>query len=103
MAALTVTAPLIVVKAEDGAQHYLRRGADLPDWVDKDHVKQFRDAGLVGAAKKPAPKAKPAGPSASGSGSGSAGGSGSSTKPATGSDTPAATTPGDGKPAEKSN
>jgi len=55
-AALKVTGPLIVVTDAEGVQHYLHRGADLPDWVDKDHVKQLRDSGLVGQPKPAAAK-----------------------------------------------
>lgn len=56
-AALKVTGTLIVVTDAEGVQHYLHRGAELPDWVDKDHVKQLRDSGLAG---QPKPAASPA-------------------------------------------
>lgn len=52
MANLNVTAQLIVVhNPADGTQHYLSRGAELPDWVDKGQVKQLRDHGYVSAPK----------------------------------------------------
>jgi len=59
MAKHIVTAPLVVIY-EDGQQRYLRAGAEVPDTVDKGHVGQLLDAGLIekvssSPAEKPTP------------------------------------------------
>ena len=48
----TVTAQLIVVSDKDGKHHYLRYGAEVPDFVSRDDVKLLTDRGLVEEARK---------------------------------------------------
>ena len=46
-AVIQVTAPLVIVRDEAGAQHYFYEGAILPAGLDGDHVKQLLDGELV--------------------------------------------------------
>lgn len=45
--ATTVSADAIVVIDKAGAQHMLRKGAELPDYVEPAKVKELKAAGLV--------------------------------------------------------
>lgn len=47
MANHTVTAPMVVVFDDANVQHYVNRGAKVPEFVSPDHVKLLLDAGLV--------------------------------------------------------
>lgn len=49
-----VTAPLVVVKNEQGADQYLYEGATVPDFVSAETVKRLTDEGLIGEADQPA-------------------------------------------------
>ena len=54
-----VTAPLVIVKKEDGSDQYLYEGAVVPDFVEKDRLDYLVAAGLVD--KVSAEQAKKAG------------------------------------------
>ena len=57
MAKYIVTAPVIIVYNDTGLPSRVRFGADVPDFVSKDHVKQLLDANLIEPTK-----AQPASP-----------------------------------------
>ena len=61
---LAVTAPVVVVRDESGAQHYFYEGAVLPAGLDGDHVKLLLDDGLVGEVEASAEDAEVSGPPA---------------------------------------
>jgi hypothetical protein len=44
-----VTAPLVIVKNEDGSDRYLYQGAVVPEHVKGDALKRLKDDGLVGS------------------------------------------------------
>lgn len=46
-----VSADMIVVRNREGQQIYLRKGVQLPDYVDEDRVKELKQAGLIDKAK----------------------------------------------------
>jgi hypothetical protein len=49
MANTVVTAPLVIIKNEDGSDRYLYRGAVLPEHVKGDALQRLKDDGFVGS------------------------------------------------------
>lgn len=50
MANYTVTAPLVVLRQQDGSYVHLYEGTPVPDSGDTNHVKQLVDYGMLSAA-----------------------------------------------------
>jgi hypothetical protein len=46
-----VLAPLVVVRDAEQYDHYLYRGADVPDFVAVDVLSQLRESGMVGSGE----------------------------------------------------
>jgi hypothetical protein len=55
-----VLAPLVVVRDAEQYDHYLYRGADVPDFVSGDVLSQLRGSGMVGSDDAGEPSAQPA-------------------------------------------
>lgn len=51
MAQNVVTAPLVIVKNEDGSDRYLYQGALVPEHIKGDTLKRLKDEGMVGSDK----------------------------------------------------
>lgn len=67
MANHTVTAPLVVLRQQDGSRVHLYQGAPVPDTADSEHVDQLVELGMLGKAETAVAAASgeaPAGPPA---------------------------------------
>jgi hypothetical protein len=52
MASNVVTAPLVIVKNEDGSDRYLYQGAVVPEHIKGAELKRLKDEGMVGSEKE---------------------------------------------------
>ena len=58
-----VTAPLVIVKDDQGRDLYLYQGSEVPDVVSAENIKRLKDDGMIAtpkaAEKEAAEEAKP--------------------------------------------